>query len=81
MMAPGKVMKRWWGTVVRVGQYEWPVLVLFGVLCLPVDVSAFSPVSRLLIGVCLLVGFVASVILIVCCGSGRPLSNRGMGGN
>ena len=47
-------------------KYRWPVLVLFGALCLPVDVSVFGPVSRVLIGAGLVVGFMASLILVEC---------------
>ena len=67
MSNPGtKLIERWWGATVTVVRYRWPVLVLFLALCLPVDVSGLGRVSRVLIGVCLVVGFAVSLVVADC---------------
>ena len=73
-----QVIKHEWRLGMGLVKYRWPVLVLFGALCLPVDVSGFGRVSRVLIGACLVVGFMASLILAECRRVGAA-SERQMG--
>ena len=61
-----EVVKHLWRVAVGVVKCRWAVLMMFGALWLPVDVRAFSPLSRVLIGACLVVGFVVAVVINVC---------------